>query len=84
MSRFNRKFNTRRKSLERWQKILSMLSSFEGVINSYDGASPEEICTLKAIHRKLYECSMTAKAQLKEADIAIAEYGGKFRKERNT
>lgn len=74
--KFNRKFNARRKSLERWQEILSLLAGFEGVITSYDGASPNEICALKAIHRKLYECKQMAKKHLKEADTALAEYSG--------
>ncbi|MBR0150228.1 MAG: hypothetical protein IJP89_02565 [Synergistaceae bacterium] len=67
-TRFNRRFNTRRKSLERWHEILARLNSFEGVINSYDGATPDEVKTLKAIHRKLYECRKLAEKGLKEAE----------------
>ena len=66
--RFNRKFNTRRKSIERWHNIVMKLSEFEGLVNNYDGASPEEIRTLKAIHRKLYECQTVAKEHLREAE----------------
>ena len=44
------------------------LSEFEGLVNNYDGASPEEIRTLKAIHRKLYECQTVSKEHLKEAE----------------
>ena len=66
MNRRNRKFNTRRKRIERWHNIVMKLSEFEGLVNNYDGASPGEIRTLKAIHKKLYECQTVAKEHLKE------------------
>ena len=68
MKRTNRKFNTRRKSIERWHNIVMKLSEFEGLVNNYDGASPDEIRTLKAIHKKLYDCQLTAKEYLREAE----------------
>ena len=43
-----------------------MLANFDGVINNYDSASPDEIHTMKSIHRKLYECSLMAKKHLTE------------------
>ncbi len=60
MTKFNRKFNMKRKSMERWLNIAHMLSGFEGVINNYDGAVPEEVRAMKEIHKKLYECSVIA------------------------
>lgn len=68
MSKFNRKFNVRRKSMERWHNIVMKLSEFEGLVNNYDGASPDDIRTLKVIHKKLYECQIVAKGHLKEAE----------------
>lgn len=68
MNRFNRKFNARRKNMERWHNILMRLSGFEGLVNSYDGASPDDVRTMKVIHRKLYECSVMAKDRLKEVE----------------
>ncbi len=68
MNRFNRKFNTRRKRIERWHNIVMKLSEFEGFVNNYDGATPGEVRTLRAIHRKLYECQTIAKECLKEAE----------------
>ena len=68
MNRYNRKFNARRKRLERWYGIVMRLSDFEGLINSYDGMTPEEVYAMRMIHRKLYECSVIAKERLKEAD----------------
>ncbi|MBQ3447263.1 MAG: hypothetical protein IJG37_06455 [Synergistaceae bacterium] len=68
MNRFNRKFNARRKRMERWHSIVMRLSDFEGLINSYDGMTPEEVRAMRAIHRKLYECSVVAKERLKEAE----------------
>lgn len=68
MNRFNRKFNTRRKSIERWHKIATKLSEFEGIVNNYDGASPDEVRTLRTIHRKLYECCVLSKEHLREAE----------------
>ena len=68
MTKFNRKFNTKLKRIERWHKITAMLCEFEGVINDYDSASPEEIITMKSIHRKLYECYLMAKSLLKEVN----------------
>ena len=65
--KFNRKFNARRKSIERWHNIVMKLSEFEGLVNNYDGASPEEVRTLKAIHKKLHECQTVAKEHLREA-----------------
>ncbi len=67
MTKYNRRFNTRLKRLERWHEITMRLSEFEGLINSYDGASPEEVRVMKTIHMKLYECSVIAKKQLKES-----------------
>ena len=68
MNRFNRKFNARRKNMERWRNIVNKLSEFEGLINNYDGASPDEVRTLKAIHKKLYECQTAAKEHLRKAE----------------
>lgn len=60
-SKFNRKFASRCKCYERWHRIVQKLNEFEGLINNYDSASPDEVCALKEIHTKLYECWMTAK-----------------------
>ena len=68
MNKFNRKFNIRRKRQERWYGILMRLSDFEGLINNYDSASPEEIRAMRTIHSKLYECCVIAKEHLKEAE----------------
>ena len=68
MTKYNRKFNARRKRLERWYGIEMRLSDFEGLINSYDGMTPEEVRAMRTIHRKLYECSVIAKERLKEAE----------------
>ena len=66
--KFNRKFNARRKRIERWHNIVKKLSEFEGLVNNYDGASPDEVQTLKAIHKKLHECQTVAKEHLREAE----------------
>ena len=66
--KFNRKFNARRKRIERWHNIVMKLSEFEGLVDNYDGASTEEVRTLKAIHKKLYECQTSAKEHLREAE----------------
>ena len=68
MNRLNRKFNARRKRQECWYEILMRLSDFEGLINNYDSASPEEIHAMRTIHSKLYECCAIAKEHLKEAE----------------
>ena len=70
MKKFNRRFNTRRKRMERWYSIMMRLSGFEGLINSYDGASPEEVQAMRTIHEKLYECYTIAKEHLKEAETS--------------
>ena len=44
------------------------LSDFKGLINSYDGMTPEEVHAMRAIHSKLYECSVLAEGHLKEAE----------------
>ena len=54
--------------MERWHSVVRKLHEFEGVINFYDGASPNEVKTLKTIHRKLYECCTMAKGHLEEAE----------------
>lgn len=69
MNNFNRKFNTRIKRIERWHSIVEKLSGFEGLVNSYDGASPEEVRKLKFIHERLYECCRLAKSYLEEVNI---------------
>lgn len=68
MTKFNRKFNAKLKRIERWYKITAMLCEFEGVINDYDSASPEEIKIMKSIHRKLYKCCVMAKAHLRQVN----------------
>lgn len=60
-SKFNRKFGARCRRYERWLKIVRKLSEFEGLINNYDSASPDEVKALKEIHKKLYECQTAAK-----------------------
>ena len=69
MHKYNRKFTTRLKRFERWYNVLSKLSEFEGLINSYDGASPDEVKTMKEIHKKLYECSVLAHQHLEQTKI---------------
>ena len=69
MTKFNRKFNVKLKRIERWHKITIMLSEFDGVINEYDGATPEEVRIMKSIHKKLYECCVIAKSHLKQVSI---------------
>ena len=61
MNKFNRKFNARIRRYERWNRIIQKLNEFEGLINNYDSASPDEVHALKEIHRRLYECWQTAK-----------------------
>lgn len=61
MNKFNRKLNARIRRYERWQRIASKLTEFEGLINSYESASPEEVRDMKEIHNKLYEFYLTAK-----------------------
>ena len=78
--KFSRKFNTRRKRIERWHNIVMKLSEFEGLVNDYDGASPEEVRTLKAINRKLYECQTVAKEHLSEAEDISRFLGKELRK----
>ena len=68
MNKFNRKFNSLCKRMERWYGIVMRLSDFEGLINSYDGMTPEEVGVMRDIHRKLNECSALAKGYLKEAE----------------
>lgn len=66
MNRYNRKFNAWRKRFERWYVIKSRLSDFEGIVNDYDGATPEDVKVLKEIHRKLYKCQQMANEQLQK------------------
>ena len=73
MIKINRRYNTQRKRLERWYNIRMKLSEFEGLINTYDGASPEEVKIMRTIHSKLYECSVLAKEYIKEeANVKLA------------
>ena len=69
MTKINRKFNTMRKRIERWHNIMEKLAEFEPLVHSLDGASPEEVQAIRMIHRKLYESSIVAKEQLKEAVV---------------
>ena len=61
MNKFTRKFNAKIRRYERWSRIVQKLNDFEGLINNYDCASPDEVRALKELHRKLYECWQTAK-----------------------
>ena len=54
--------------MERWHSIVMRLSEFDGLINSYDGMTPEEVHAMRVIHRKLHECSVLACEYLKEAE----------------
>lgn len=69
MNRTNYKFYQHIKRIRRWHCITSKLNEFEGIINDYDGANPEEIRKLKFIHERLYECYMLAKNFLEEINI---------------
>ena len=61
MNKFNRKFNSRIRRYDHWYRIVRKLAEFEGLINNYDSASPQEVRDMKAMHHKLYECYLTAK-----------------------
>lgn len=73
MDKRTRQYNNQRKRHERWYSIVMKLSGFEGLINSYDGVTPEELRAMRKIHRKLYECSVLAKEWLKEAESICLE-----------
>ena len=60
-SKFNRKFGARCRRYERWYKIVRKLSEFEGLVNNYDSASPDEVHALREIHSYLYQCQLAAK-----------------------
>ena len=66
MDKYNRKFNSRIKRLNRWNDILMRLSAFEGLSNSFDGLTPHDVLALRFIHRKLLECQNIAKSHLQE------------------
>ena len=68
MNRFNRKFNARRKRIERWHNIGERLSGFESLITDYDGMTPDDVRAMIGIHKKLYECCVIAREHLKEAE----------------
>ena len=66
MNKFNRKFNSKIKRLNKWQIVLARLSAFEGLVNSYDGLNQQDVHDIRIIHRKLYECQNIAKQKLQE------------------
>ena len=70
MNKSERKFYARLKRITRWHTLASKLSDFEGVINDYDAATPEEIRKLKFIHERLYECYRLAKNFLEEIEMS--------------
>ena len=49
------------------------LSTFEGLINSYDGLNPREVVSLKIIHKKLFEAYSIAKKRRNEVQHEIQE-----------
>ena len=49
------------------------LSTFEGLINSYDGLNPREVVSLKIIHKKLFEAYSIAKKRRNEVQSEIQE-----------
>lgn len=53
--KFNRKFNTRRKRMERWHNIVMKLAEFEGLITDYDGMTPEDVRARSMIESHLQE-----------------------------
>lgn len=71
MNRIDRKFCSRLKRIKRWHCITCKLNEFEGIINDYDGAAPDEIRKLKFIHERLYECCVLAKNYLEEIDFNV-------------
>ena len=75
MDKFNRKFNSRLKNMERWHKIVSGLSAFEGLVNDYDGASPEDVKRLKTIHGNLYKSYVLARERLQEVEEIDGFFG---------
>ena len=72
MNKFNRRFGAKCRRYERWHRIVNKLSEFEGLVNSYESASPDEVRALKEIHSKLYECQTAAKHF--EEDLRPYEY----------
>ena len=73
MNKFNRIFNTKIKRLSKWQEIIMRLSTFEGLINSYDGLNPREVVSMKIIHKKLFEAYSIAKKRKQEVLHEIQE-----------
>ena len=75
LNKFNREFNSRRKNMERWYKIVSGLSAFEGLVNNYDGASPKDVKRLKIIHGNLYKSYVLALESLQEVEEIDGFFG---------
>lgn len=74
MNKFNRNFNTRVKQLQKWQNVLMRLLEFEGLVNSYDGLTPNQLHDIRRIHRKLLECQEIAKEHYLEVKFHEREY----------
>ena len=66
MNKFNKQFNSKIKRFYKWQDVLTRLSTFEGLVNSYDGLTPNDVRSLRGIHSKLLECQDIAQSQLQE------------------
>ena len=81
MDKLNRRFNSRRKNMERWYKIVSGLSAFESIVTNYDGASPKDVKRLKIIHGNLYKSYVLALEGLREVEEIDGFFGqrGKYR-----
>ena len=64
MNKFNKQFNSKIKRFNKWQDVLARLSAFEGLVNSFDGLSQNDVHALRQIHSKLLECQDIAKQHL--------------------
>ena len=64
MTKFNRKFNSACSRLAFWHNITTTLAGFDNLLKSASNLTPDDMRTLKAIHRKLFECYSDANDRL--------------------
>ncbi len=83
MIKFNKQFNTKIKRLSKWQEVIMRLSTFEGLIHSFDGLSPRDVVSMKIIHKKLFEAQTIAKKRRKEVQHEIQEQSRTMKGDKN-
>lgn len=82
MNKFNRQFNAAYFRVAFWQDLTAKLSDFDYLVKQRLFLTPDDVHTLKNIHKALWDCYSEAKKKASSHNLALLNLKEAFLHER--